>query len=224
MFPPLPPIDAKAGSSPSPRCFQSASRKSPGTSAARKAAVWVPPCRDQQAEDGGAEEERVGRLEPDHEAADEPGEDGIRPVACVERSDEEPGGDEHENGRWEVREDGQAERLRQRDVDVLLVVALVEHRNGGVGDADPECGRPVAEHASAMRVAIPYTQSRRQGRRISALSNDHPPAARRGQFAPAKKATGPGGTTTRSRPEPTGSVHSESRCAPSSSKDWSPPW
>ena len=132
-----------------------------------------PPGRDQQAEHRSAEEERVRRLEPDREAADQPGEDRVRPVARVEGADEQPGGDEQDDGRGEVRQDGQSERLRQRDVDVLLVVALVEHGDRRVGDDDPERGRPVAEDAAGDPGGDPVHAEQGDGEQEQRVEHDH---------------------------------------------------
>ena len=103
-LPPLPPVDENAGSSPSPRCFQSASRKRPGTSAARNAAVCSQRRATSRQSTAAPKKSAFDGFSADREAADQPGEDRVAPVARVERADDQVRGDEQEDHRREVRE------------------------------------------------------------------------------------------------------------------------
>ena len=110
----------------------------------------APPSGEQSRGEDAEEEEQARRLHERREARQEPGEDSRARIAaldCTHREDRR--GEEANDRRRVVGHRGQAQRMGEELVDVAVVVAVLEERDGGVGHHRPEEGRGVAHHPAA---------------------------------------------------------------------------
>ena len=185
----------------------------------------TPPARDREREHRTAEEEGVRGLDADREPGQQPGRGGIGERARIERANHEVGRPEHDHHRREVAEPGQAERLRQELVDVLLVVAVDEQRDRRRTARAPRARRR-GSRSSARRCARRCRTRTTSAIGASTSDLDQHDRRQRRRGSPRRRSSVNG---TRTNDHPPADRASGMRAVPErasvvQNQIWSPPW
>ena len=176
----------------SPRCFQTASVSSAGSSRERRTAAAAGGCARRalrrRARRRRARSTASCRPRSRPRAPRRPPPSAARVWSERRKSTR---ADEQQHHRLEVGEAGEAERAGQELLDVALVVVVAPERDHGERQHDPDGGGQQAERASGDPACRARRASRAaSGPRTSTLKRDHPAAWRRRSSGPSPSVSG----------------------------------